>query len=223
MRWTVRPLSDVTGFDGGRQESAFTTSWSDALTLLDRELSMLKARDVVLELDVREDQIRLDGGLRGGSRPASGRVRLAFDSRHGQLVYATNRFWRGSGARFKMRDDWQHNVYAIAKALEALRLVDRYGVTSGQQYTGFKALPAGRAMPSSHMTRTAAAELLERIAIGDDGASRERTLARILNDAAHAREVWRHARREVHPDRRDGDRTMWDQVEQAADVLGVAS
>jgi len=34
-------------------------------------------------------------------------------------------------------------VRAIALALEALRKVDRYGVRSGSQYAGFKALPPG--------------------------------------------------------------------------------
>jgi hypothetical protein len=212
MMYTVRPLSDLTGFQDGRTESAFTTNWSAALQLLDRELQVLKARDVVLELDVREDQIRLDGGLRGGSRPASGRVRLAFDSKYGQLAYATNRFWRPSGTRYKMREDYQHNVYAIAKGLEALRLVDRYGVTSGQQYTGFKALPSGTALPASHMTSDEAWAIL--------GSFGDRTVAEQRADG-DVQAQYRRARAFAHPDRHDGDRKLWDQVEQAGRVLGV--
>jgi hypothetical protein len=206
--YTVRPLSDLTGFQGGRAESAFTTSWSSALQLLDRELEMLRARDVVLELDVREDQIRLDGGLRGGSRPASGRVRLAFESKHGALVYATNQFWRPSSARYKMREDYQHNVYAIAKGLEALRLVDRYGVTSGQQYTGFKAIGGGTPMPAGPVTMTR--HEAENVLIHWSGGSG------VIDGRAY-----RRARGASHPDRHDGDRTEWDRVEQAARVLGI--
>lgn len=215
MNYTVRPLSDVTGFETSRAESPFTTTWSAALRLLDRELQMLKARDIVLELDVREDQIRLDGGLRGGSRPASGRVRLAFDSKHGQLVYATGRFWRPSGARYKMRDDYQHNVYAIAKGLEALRLVDRYGVTSGQQYTGFKAIGGGTPMPAGPPPM-GQAEALRVI--------HDLTGFRLEGDpAAEAtQKAWRSARAAVHPDRRGGDHTAWDLIERAGRALGVA-
>jgi hypothetical protein len=41
-------------------------------------------------------------------------------------------------------DDWQDNLRAIAKSLEALRMVDRYGVTrNNEQYRGFTALGAG--------------------------------------------------------------------------------
>jgi hypothetical protein len=39
---------------------------------------------------------------------------------------------------------WEHNVRAIALGLEALRAVDRHGITRrGEQYAGFKALPPG--------------------------------------------------------------------------------
>lgn len=38
---------------------------------------------------------------------------------------------------------WQANIRAIAKTLEHLRDLDRWGVTKrGEQYTGWKALPA---------------------------------------------------------------------------------
>lgn len=78
-------------------------------------------------------------------------------------------------------------------------------------------------MPASHMTRSEAAELIERIAIGDEGAAREKAVALILRDAGVARVAWRHARAAVHPDRRNGERFLWDQVEQAAAVLGLGS
>lgn len=37
------------------------------------------------------------------------------------------------------------------------------------------------------------------------------------------RQAYKKARAANHPDRRDGDRTLWDKVEQAATVLGVSS
>ncbi|VXB33695.1 molecular chaperone DnaJ [Nocardioides sp. AX2bis] len=211
MKYTVRPTSDVTGFGGTRQASQFTTTWSDAVTLLERELDMLKATDIVLELDVRERDIRMDGQVRANTRAASGRARLAFDSRHGALVYATDRFVRQPGSRFRMMEDWQHNVYAMAKALEALRLVDRYGVTSGQQYTGFKAIGGGSAIATgpAPMTDDEALQVLIAI-VGEDA------------DWADDAELHRKARAAAHPDRRGGDQSAWDQVELAGRALGVA-
>lgn len=39
--------------------------------------------------------------------------------------------------------DWQINLRAIALGLEALRKLDRYGITSrGEQYTGWRAIEA---------------------------------------------------------------------------------
>lgn len=51
-----------------------------------------------------------------------------------RLVYATD-----------CCDFWQHNVRSIALGLEALRAVDRYGISRrGEQYAGFRAaLTAG--------------------------------------------------------------------------------
>lgn len=51
---------------------------------------------------------------------------------HGRLAYATDMF-----------DSWQDNVRAIALSLEALRAVERWGVSKGRQYTGFALLTAG--------------------------------------------------------------------------------
>ncbi|AIY17754.1 hypothetical protein GUY44_06980 [Pimelobacter simplex] len=234
MKYTVRPISDRTAFTGQHEASRFTVTYSDVLDLLGRELDHLDAENVVVEVDVEERQIRLDGLLRSDAKAKSPGVRLAFDSNVGPLAYATDAFVRGpswayvgTGANRRRRDTmahpWQHNLYAIAKGLEALRMVDRYGVTKrGEQYTGFKAIGAGTAMPASHMTRTEAAELLERIAIGNEGPLRDRTVRDILDDPAVAFEVRRAARKIAHPDRRGGDHTLWNQVEQAARVLGVA-
>lgn len=172
----------------------------------------------MIEIDVQESDLRLDGTLRANARPSSSAVVLAFESTHGPLLYRCDRFYTNY---HDQGPEWQHNLRAIALTLEALRAVDRYGATeTGQQYAGFKALPAGRAMPPSHMTRTQAIELVERVAIGDDGANLERTLQRLNADEALLRDALRQAKAMTHPDRR-GDRVMWDQVEQAAQVLGL--
>jgi len=203
VTYTVRPISDRTAFTGRHTRSAFDSTWSSTEQLLEREVRAIGGRDVVLEMDLAESQIRNDGRPYARAITASPAVRLAFESKHGPLIYATDRFW-----------EWQDNVRAIALSLEALRRVDRYGVTGhGEQYTGFKALPAGRAMPASHMTRDVALQTLADL----NGIPVEH-----LNLGALTT-IWRFARRRSHPDRNDGDRTRWDQVEQAAQVLGLQS
>lgn len=221
MRYTVRPLSDRTWLRPAstRQQSRFDTTWTKTLQLLGKEVDHLGGRNVVLEVDVPERGIRLDGQLRADAKAASPAVVLAFESKHGPMQYRCDRFVEPTWRRGL---NWQQNVRAIALTLEALRAVDRYGaVDTGQQYAGFKALPAGRAKPASHMTREQAAEVLDRIAIGPDAEPDEDAVPRMLMSEALAKSAHRSARANAHPDRHAGDRTLWDQVEQAAQVLGV--
>lgn len=206
MRYTVRPISDRTVFTGKHRRSAFDSTWSATLNLLFAEVRQLKGRDLVMELDVAERDIRIDGMVRANARPASPAVRIAFESMHGPLTYGTDAF-----------DHWQDNVRAIALGLEALRKVDRYGITKrGEQYTGFKALGAGRAMPASHMTTDEARETLIRLSSWSDLDDFDpwgspQLVAKVVRSAKFA----------AHPDRNNGDQTAWDQVEQAATVLGL--
>lgn len=130
---------------------SFRASWSDTLSLLEYELGKLNARDVVIQVALEDRHIRLDGWPRGDApNPSHPGVVIAFGSKHGPLQYATDAYeW------------WQHNVRAIALGLEALRKVDRYGITRrGEQYTGWKQLGAGMPMGSSTMTLDEAARFL---------------------------------------------------------------
>lgn len=204
--YTIRPLvawtEKSTPPHKRRSRYTFRASWPNTEALLKRELDYLKARDVVLQLDVQEKDIRLDGMLRADARPLQPGVKISFESMHGPLTYATDSC-----------ELWQHNVRSIAMGLEALRAVDRYGVTHrGEQYTGWKAIGTGPAHAmgtSSHMTRSQAEAVLTRVV----GAF----------DFSEGKERLRRARAMAHPDRHNGDRTLWDQVEQAAKVLGLLS
>lgn len=134
MRYTFRPLrwsEASTPWDERRSRWTFKASWQSTIDLLARELDYLDARNVVIEADFREQDLRLDGLPRSNARqPQHPGVRIAFESKHGPLVYATDSCER-----------WEHNVRSIALGLESLRAVDRYGVTKrGEQYTGWKAI-----------------------------------------------------------------------------------
>lgn len=147
---TFRPL-DVNAARPGvgqTRRSAFKASWSSTVDLLHRELWQLDAKQVVLEIDVREQDFRIDGMPRANTRAASPAIVLTLQSPHGPLRYEVATF-----------DDWQDNVRAVALALEALRAVDRYGVTKrGEQYAGWKALPSGSGAPSPARGRELIAE-----------------------------------------------------------------
>src|ERR1700675_3855774 len=84
----------------------------------------LDAKKLVFQIDVRESEIRLDGLPSARARPNDPAVIVSFDSKHGPLRYFCDQF-----------TDWQDNIRAIALGLEALRKVERYGITHrGEQY-----------------------------------------------------------------------------------------
>jgi len=117
-----------------RRKSQFKAGFNDTLLLLKREIRQLEGRDVVIELAMDEDQLRVtDSYPRSDARARGPHVKLSFYSRRYRfpMCFMTDEF-----------KSWQENLRAIALAMERLRLVDDYGVTkSGEQYKGWKALP----------------------------------------------------------------------------------
>jgi hypothetical protein len=181
----------------------FEASWSATVELLARELRELGAEQIVIELaDVSDSDFRIDGLPRSNARIGDP-VRVSFNSRYGPLRYETGRFTR----RYyrSSLDGWQCNIRAIALGLEALRKVDRYGITKrGEQYTGWKQLPAS----------TDPADAIQ---------TREQAWAVIAEHAPGIQEVARATRRAAmatHPDR-GGDEAEFRKVQRAREVLGV--
>ena len=193
----VRPLEPwigpATPYDA-RRESPFSATWTDTLVLLNRELVHLGAprhKPWVLQMDVPESQIRNDGGIYARATPRSPAIRVCFDSRHGPLMYAADRFTK-----------WQANVRAVALGLEALRKVDRYGIgSSGEQYRGYQAIGSRPAL----MTREQAAEFIAHWS-GVEGMTGRHLLVTVGRSEA-VQAAWRMAAKRAHPDvtRDDGD------------------
>jgi hypothetical protein len=179
---------------------------STTLELLHRELWELGAREAVVMLDLPASAFRLDGQPRADARaPGHPGVVLAFDSKHGPLKYATDLF-----------TTWQANLRAIALALEALRKVDRYGITSrGEQYTGWSQLagatPHGIAAP---MTVDEAAAF---IAAAVDGI----TARDVLEDHGDRELCYKAAAKQLHPDH-GGDTAAFQRLQDAKRVLDQA-
>lgn len=215
MRYVTRPLTpEARARLAGvvRTDSLFSASWSSTLELLDRELTFLGVRDeFVLQIDCTEGDLRLDGQLRANARPGSPSVAISIESRSkGSLLFTCGRFW-----------SWQENVRAIALGLEALRKVDRYGITkANEQYRGWQALPAGTPMPAAKMTVEEAAQFLAqhspRLVAG--GLSRSTAAALLANDAELARLYWREAAKTLHPDA-GGDPADFRRLTEARDII----
>jgi hypothetical protein len=199
VRYEFRPLAawpDPVTRD--RQRGPFSAPWSKTLALLGRETEYLGARIVVLQVDAPAGQIRNDGMLYARARVDFPGVRIAFNSVHGPLTYATDRY-----------DHWQNNVRAIALGLEALRAVDRYGITKrGEQYRGWTAVEAKPA----EMSREQAAEFLA------EQSGRRWPARTILTDSDVLGRAYRAAALNHHPDV-GGDRYEFDRLTKARDLI----
>jgi hypothetical protein len=214
MRIIARPIETWPGEmtrDSDRDYAPFSASWHQTLDLLAAEAGNLGATEVVMQLAIGESDLRIDGLVRANASPTHPGVIVSFESRYSPLRYSTDRFKRGG-----LRDHcpgWQANVRAVALGLEALRKVDRYGIsTGGEQYSGFKAI--GAAEPSSSsMSVEWAASLLARHAWPEVAV--DTTVGLALMDPASA---FRAAAKTMHPDV-GGDPEEYRRLVEARDLV----
>jgi hypothetical protein len=201
MRVVFRPMTSwaVAGEDRtrGRRPSQFRAPWPATTALLSQEVEQLGGDQLVIELAMTEADIRTDGWPRANARAAHPAVAVSFVSvDQGPLRFATDRF-----------EDWRDNVRAIALGLQALRAVDRYGVTSkGEQYTGWRALPAGSGDPGGGFaSKEEAARFMIRTCFPNDGeASSDLIASDLIDDENHRDRMYRAAAKRLHPDAAGG-------------------
>jgi hypothetical protein len=135
-----------------RQSSNFASPMSSTLATLRRELFQLDAKNVRLQVAIPATHFRLDGFPRSTAKAEHPGIILTMETNVGALSYPCDTFTA-----------WEDNLRAIALALEALRKVDRYGVTKrGEQYRGFLAIEA-TAMPAGFGSIDAAICVLENV------------------------------------------------------------
>lgn len=191
-------------FTTARQFSQFDSTWAQTESDLLAEVRRLGGMEVVLQLDLigGEQAFRVNGTLRAQAKTASPAVIVSFKGRNGPMRMQCDHFTRGPRGKL---EDWQCNVRAIAGALDALRKVERYGIGRGtEQYVGFGALPAARAMPAA-MTIDEAGRLL---GVSVDSVPPADTVSAL----------WRHHVKECHPDS-GGDPDKFRRLTEARDVL----
>jgi len=134
LKLKVRPIQKWPGeLTKSRRSSPFRAGYRDTLDLLERELNQLHARNVVVQLAVRESEIALDGNLKAYAKPQYPGVILSFEvfKASGKRNEQGQRLGKYEPFSFPCDSftDWRDNLRAIALGLEALRKIDRYGVT----------------------------------------------------------------------------------------------
>jgi hypothetical protein len=183
-----------------RKSATFRATYVQTLDLLETELNHLRAKDILIQAYLKREDIRNDGWPRAGARPTSPGVIVTFEvktsGRQFTMSFPCDRF-----------DRWEDNLRAVAKSLEALRMVDRYGVTrNNEQYTGFAALPP--ADPST--AKNAAIEFLARMSGWP--------IDRARSDQSGA---YRAAAAILHPDHEGGSHDRFVELQAHWKVLGL--
>lgn len=180
-----------------RQRAPFKAHATRLWDLLERELVRVNARDVSLFGYWRQKDFKRDGGVYADARPTEPGIILEFVKGKDRMRFQCDKF-----------PVWLDNVDAIGRSLEALRMMDRYGVMAGQQYEGFKALPSKATdTPTSE-------EALETIA-----RAARCTPASIRIDGEAMAQAIRVAKRNAHPDYRGGTAAEFQRVQHAVGVL----
>lgn len=199
-----RPLDQWPGKRTEQRKSApFRSTYKQTLDLLEFELQKLRAHQMVIQIEDPEPikLIRNDGQLWGIGKmftPNRPGVVLSFESPKGAISMPCDRY-----------DNWWDNLRAIALSLEALRAVDRYGVTRGnEQYRGWARLEAPA---NGKMTREQAIAFMANL-----HRTPPQDMARL--DSESLRSICRAAKIENHPDR-GGSHEVFVKIGQAEQVL----
>jgi hypothetical protein len=229
VRLLFRPIDEwPTAFTTNRKTPQFSATWSDTLEVLERELTHLGASEAVIKVAADERAMRLDGGLRADAKVSHPGVILSFETKkYGPMRYFTDVFGNGSrggwnnGTWGTTLPGWQMNARAIALGLEALRKVDRYGITKrGEQYTGWSALPPAAPMGAAKMTLDEAAEFISQHAGNGWSPGEVWNEAEGLDQDALAT-TYRLASKQLHPDA-GGTKEDFQKLQEAKRLLDEA-
>lgn len=197
----IRPIERWSGPEsGGKKDDRFDRTGTQTQSDLRIELAAIGVRNAVIQADITEGDLRNDGMLRANARFQSSRIMLAFNHPTQGAV---------SFPAWTYRDPWA-NLRAIVKTLEALRAIDRHGVTrNAQQYTGWKQLPPqGEAIAATEFaTVHDAARFLLKTQIPKAQIA-EAWVRDIMESSDRLNRVYREAAKNAHPDTGGSDELM---------------
>lgn len=189
------PLSEWPGESTktwSRKTSPFKATLDVTYKQLEVELTHLDVKEAVIQVQCDRSQLRRDGWLRGDARMKGPGVVLSFTSKHGEQCFPCDTF-----------NEFKGNLRAIVLSLEALRRMDRYGVTKrGEQYRGWQRLDSPN---GDHWTKQHALDFLKRLVPGT-----------LKADGLEVAIV--QAERLTHPDK-GGDANDFKKVQRARELL----
>lgn len=189
----IQPMSEwpeIDPFDDWKY-CHFGSTIFKTLEVLQRELKNVEARNVVLHTFHTARDLRRDGWVKTDARaPRDPGVILEFERPAESSGFVKLRF------PCRTFQKWEDNLRAVALALEALRKVDRYGVTAGAQYAGYKALPPAEAGTQGQTPEQAAQFIADSSRLPADVF----TAAAILKSRETAEFVYKTAAKYMHPD-----------------------
>jgi len=134
VRATWRPLPAWPYPPAPKSSVTFRADWNQTMHNLEQEIERIKGRDVLIGVVADDSQFMFDGTIKVGFKVKHPGAEVSFDvPGQGRLAFHTDAF-----------NSLQANLRAISNGLEALRAIDRYGITTGtEQYAGFQQLSPG--------------------------------------------------------------------------------
>ena len=191
----------------GRKTAQFRSTYIQTLDLLENELNYLHAKEIVLQAFISWRDLRNDGWPRSDASFTGPGVILTFESTKGPLSFPCDRY-----------DDWQDNLRGIALSLEALRAVDRHGVTRrAEQYQGWRKIAGPAAPNNGAMDKEADALFLAGHGLESTGAV---SIAAMKGNAAARKQAYQSAAAKLHPDKPGGSHDEFVKLQEAYRILG---
>lgn len=169
-----------------RQRARFKTSFAHARDSIVKQIKMLGGKNPIISTNI---PLRLDGLPYGSYKvPEDPGVSVYFTYQNDQVVFACD--------KWKCIED---NMQAISKTIEAIRSLDRWGVSDmlKRAFTGFKALPESIIITPEPRIWYEVLEVPDK------------------SDWDFVKQQYRNKCQEYHPDKPNGDRYKFDEVQYA--------
>jgi hypothetical protein len=200
---TFRPIDRwPREFTKGRRRSPFKGDYNSTMRLLERELRNASAREPIVQVALLPSDFRIDGRPYAGAQYQHPGVIVSFTKGKMPLAFPCDTYVT-----------WIENLRAVALALDALRRVERYGVTKhAEQYRGWNALPPAGPLVTPSMTPAEAAKWIcegSKVPVGE-----------ALSKADIYRLLFRDKALSLHPDRNGGiERPEWHTLQMVKAVM----